>query len=157
MNKDDAFNAVQKYCITQDRCHSEVRNKLLQLKVYGQELEEIMADLISDGFLDEERYARSYVRGKHKMNSWGKMKIKQGLKIKKVSEYCIRKGLEEINDVEYQETLAKVLLKKIGYNRSIDLPYNEIQKLISFAMNKGYEYDVIRLVLDDIKAGHYGD
>ena len=155
MNKDDALSALQKYCIRQDRCHAEVRNKLLKLKVYGQDLEEIMADLITDGYLDEERYARSYVRGKHKMNRWGRVKIRQGLKLKKVSEYCIKKGFEELNDSEYQETLATVLFKKLGYKVPLELSYAEKQKLISFAINKGYEYEVIKMVLQDMEAGHY--
>ena len=59
---------MKKFCAYQERCHAEVRNKLLKLKIYGDDLEEIIAELIIEGFLSEDRYARAYVRGKFRMN-----------------------------------------------------------------------------------------
>ena len=146
MNKDDALNRLQRYCTAQDRCHSEVRNKLLKLKVYGHTLEEVMADLIRDGFLDEERFAKSYARGKHKINAWGKNKIHQHLKMKRVSDYCIRKGLQEIDDDDYRSTLAGLIRKRVGEDPNLD--YQEKQKLISYLLGKGYEYEVIKEALE---------
>ena len=87
-SKDIALIQMQQFCAYQDRCHSEVRSKLLKLHVYGDDLEEIMAELIQDNFLDELRYAKSFARGKFRMNHWGKHKIRNELQ--RVSLVCIK-------------------------------------------------------------------
>ena len=111
--KDVALQKMQRYCAFQERCHSEVRQKLLELSVYGDTLEEIIAELIADNYLNEERFARSYARGKFRTKAWGRNRIKQELKMRRVSEYCIRKGLEEIEEDDYLATLEKVIHKKL--------------------------------------------
>ena len=98
LSKADALKRMQRYCAYQDRCHSEVRTKLIELGVYGDTLEEIMAELVIERFLDEERFARSYVRGKFRLKKWGRVRIKRELKLRKISAYCQRKGLEEIEE-----------------------------------------------------------
>ena len=75
MTKEEALDKMQRYCGYQDRCHQEVRTKLLTLKIYGDLLEEIMSDLISEGYLNEERFARNYARGKYRIKGWGKIKL----------------------------------------------------------------------------------
>jgi len=111
-SKDDALEVLRKYCVYQDRCHSEVRTRLLKLKIYGDDLEDIIVDLIDDDFLNEERFAKAYVRGKYRMKSWGRYKIERALKEKRVSDYCIRKGMQEINEEEYLENLERLLRKR---------------------------------------------
>ena len=101
LTKAQVLDKLQKYCIYQDRCHTEVRTKLLQLQVYGDELEEVMSKLIEDGFLNEERYAIAYASGKFRINHWGKRKIMLGLKSKHISDYCIQKALQKIDQKEY--------------------------------------------------------
>ena len=107
----DILDQMRRYCVTQDRCHSEVRTKLLKKHVYGDDLEEILSQLVSEDFLNEERFARSYARGKFRMNKWGKFKIRMMLKQKQVSDYCIRKGLEdtEIAVVEVRQRRTDIL------------------------------------------------
>jgi len=136
----DALERAKKYCAYQERSHSEVRTKLLGMHVYGDDLEDIMATLIDEGFLNEERYARSYASGKFRLNKWGRVKIRLHLKQKGVSEYCIDKGLEEIREEEYIRCIDDLIARKV--NAPID--YAGKQKVYSHLMQKGYEIELIK-------------
>ncbi|MEL6923004.1 MAG: regulatory protein RecX [Bacteroidota bacterium] len=139
---EQALQKLQRYCAYQDRCHSEVRSKLIDLGVYGDRLEEIMAELITDNFLNEERFARSYVRGKFRMKQWGRNRIKQELKLRKISAYCIKKGLSEIEEEEYLQTLNKLLTKK---DKLLKEPnqFKRNSKLANYVIGKGYESKLV--------------
>ncbi len=146
---DIALQKLRKYCAYQERCHQEVRSKLIALKVYGDDLEEIIAELISENFLNEERFARTFARGKFRMKMWGRNKIKQHLKIKRVSAYCLKKAMEEIEEEEYIETLQSILRKKIDRHDNLK-PIIARDKAIQYAISRGFEtsivYDQIRLI-----------
>jgi regulatory protein len=148
----DYHTAVQKmqaFCAYQERCHSEVKTKLINLGVYGDTLEEIISELIQDNFLNEERFAKAYAHGKSNIKHWGKIRIKQELKLRKISDYCIRKALEEIHDDDYWSRLKEVIIKK---NKLIAEP-NDFQrnhKLFQYAMQKGYESELISAALREI-------
>jgi len=139
-SKDDALEVLKKYCVYQDRCHSEVRTRLLKLKIYGDDLEDIIVDLIQDDYLNEERFAKSFVRGKYRMKSWGRYKIERALKEKRVSEYCIRKGMEEILEEEYIENLERLLRKRVNIRPSTNESMLSME-LMKFAQSKGYFYE----------------
>ena len=151
LSKADALKRMQRYCAYQDRCHSEVRTKLIELGVYGDTLEEIMAELVIERFLDEERFARSYVRGKFRLKKWGRVRIKRELKLRKISAYCQRKGLEEIEEEEYQKTLREILQKKlVDYGRK----YNSFQagsKAAQYAQGRGYETALIWPIIKELQ------
>lgn len=104
---------MRSYCGYQERCHSEVRTKLLKLHVYGDDLESIIAELVRDDFLNEERYARSFARGKFRINHWGRNKIRLYLHRKDISDYCIRKGLSEIDEDEYTQYIEEQIAHKL--------------------------------------------
>ncbi|MEZ5041359.1 MAG: regulatory protein RecX [Saprospiraceae bacterium] len=142
ISKLDALKKLQRFCAYQDRCHSEVRSKLLDLGIYGDDLEEIMALLIGDNFLNEERFARSYARGKFNIKKWGRNRIRQELKIRKISAYCIKKAMEEIEEMDYLETLEKLLLKKSAQMAS-PFSFPDKQKLATYAIAKGYEPAIV--------------
>lgn len=145
---DEGLENMKKYCVEQDRCQSEVRSKLIDHQIYGERTEGIIADLISEGYIDEQRFADSYTRGKFRMNQWGKTKIKQGLKQKQISEYCIKRAFKEIDDEVYLETLSNLLKKKVS---SISgNAYQKKQKLIQYALSKGFESNIIELALENI-------
>lgn len=149
LSQEIAFEKLKKYCAYQDRCHSEVRTKLISIKIYGDDLEEIITELIKENFLNEERYARSYCRGKFRIKRWGKNKIKLNLYKKRVSEYCIRKGLEEIDEEEYIQTLEQLVDKTIlKYDDLSDVL--KIDKTIKYVMSRGYEppliYNYIKVI-----------
>lgn len=137
-----ALEQLRSYCAYQDRCHEEVRTRLLEYQVYGDDLEQIIAELIEERFLDEERFAKSYARGKFRIKKWGKLKIQRELKSKRISEYCIKKGMAEIDLEDYYTTLKELVQKKDGTLRETDY-YKRRQKLTEYAMRRGFEYDLI--------------
>jgi regulatory protein len=141
------LKAIEHYCAYQERCHSEVRNKLLELHFRGAELEEAIASLIDGNFLNEERFARSYTRGKFRIKQWGRRKIINELKKKKVSEFCIRKGLTEIDGTAYEETLKALMDKKVSELKGEKNIWIRKQKVQRYLLQKGYEPDLISELL----------
>ena len=142
---------LKKYCAYQDRCHQEVRNKILQYEIYGDDLEFIIAELIQEKFLDEERFARSYARGKFRMKKWGRNRIKMELQQREVSEYCIKKAMDEIEEEEYSEVLKEILLQNIKKNQSLGRVL-AVDKAIKYAVKRGYESQRIFKELDVINS-----
>jgi regulatory protein len=147
---DEALGKLQKYCAYQDRCHKEVRSKLLDLEVYGDDLEDIMASLIENDFLNEERFAQSFARGKFRIKKWGRIKIKIELKRKYISEYCLKKGLAEIDEAEYIKTIYELIEKKERTVKAKN-PYERKGKIASYLMRKGYESYLVWECLKDDK------
>lgn len=143
------LQAIKHFCAYQERCHSEVRSKLMELHFWGDELEEAISELISEGYLNEERFARSYSGGKFRILKWGRKKIIQQLKFKKVSDYCIRKGLEEIDPSLYYETLKTLAGQKLQELQKEKSERIRNQKTIRYLLQKGYENDLILDVLQN--------
>ena len=138
ISKKDALLKLQRYCAYQDRCHQEVRRKLRDLGIYGDDLEEIIVELIGENFLNEERYARSYARGKFRVKKWGRDRIRQELKKRNISAYCLRKGLEEIEESLYLDTLREVILKR-NTKTTAKTEFERGAKLGQYALSRGYE------------------
>lgn len=130
------------FCAYQERTQQQVRDKLYSYGLHRDEVEDVLADLITEGFVNEERFAISYAGGKFRMKKWGRLKIVQGLKMLKISDYCIRKGLQEIEEDDYVRTLATLLEKKKQTLSDSD-PFVVNQKLARYAIGKGYEPDVV--------------
>lgn len=149
LSKDDALDLMQKYCVYQDRCQSEIRTRLIEHGVYGDDLEEVIAELISDDFINEERFAKSYTRGKFKIKGWGRIKILKELKFRKISDYSIKKGMLEIDEDDYYEKLYRLLEKKLETLNESDI-WMLRKKLTSFGTQKGYEYDIIKEVVNSL-------
>lgn len=139
----DLLEQARSYCAYQERCHKEVRQKLLSLSFSGEDLEEAVSMLISEDFLNEERFARSYCRGKFKMNQWGRVKIKRQLKQKEVSEYCIRKGLEEIEESEYERVFHELFRKKWDSLAKEKNHWIKKRKTRDYLIAKGFETELI--------------
>lgn len=150
LSKEDALYHMQKICSVEDRCSSEIRTRLIEHGVYGEELEQVLAELIVDNFLNEERYAKAYVSGKFKIKKWGKIKIRQGLKFRKISDYSIKKGMTEIDYDDYLSTITNLLQKKNANLRAKD-KWDRLKKLTSYAQQKGYEYDIIKEAMGEIE------
>ncbi|MFT7121524.1 MAG: regulatory protein [Neolewinella sp.] len=136
---EDALAALQHFCAYQDRCHKEVRQKLKDLQYYGDLAEEVICALIQENFLDEERFARSFARGKFNMKRWGRMKITRELRMKEVSAYCIKKGLSEIEEDDYQQTIDDELLRRDRLERKGLHPFLRRKKLADYMFQRGYE------------------
>lgn len=148
-----ALDKLQKYCAYQDRCHKEVRTKLYELGIYGDDQGQIIVQLIAEDFLNEERFAKSYARGKFRMKKWGKMKIIRELKSRQISEYCIKKGLKEIDDEEYEKVLQILLEKKNDILREKNI-YVRRKKLFNYAYQKGYESFLIQNFVKTLTSGN---
>lgn len=147
---DEALFKLQAYCAYQERCHYEVRRKLIDLGIYGDDIDQITATLIEDNYLNEMRFAEAYAGGKFRIKKWGKYKIKRELKYKKVSEYCIKKAIKsEISDKDYYSTLVHVLEKK---DRLLKEPnhYKRKQKLAKYALTKGFESAFIWELINEL-------
>lgn len=148
LSKEDALLLMQKHCAYQDRCQSEIRTRLIEHSVYGDALEQIIAELISDDFINEERFAKAYVSGKFRIKKWGKMKIIKELKFRKISAYSINKAIRQIDYDEYLNTLDVLLQKKSQTLKAKD-KWERRRKLTAYATQKGYEYDVIKEVMEN--------
>ncbi|MBC6996080.1 regulatory protein RecX [Neolewinella lacunae] len=137
-----ALEALRTFCAYQDRCHQEARNKLYTLGYGGEAGEAVIADLISEKFLDEERYARNFARGKFRMKRWGRQKITQELRQREISPYCINKALQEISDEEYQQALEEELLRRNRKEKKGLHPYLRRRKLADYLFQRGYESEL---------------
>ena len=148
LTPNEALIRLQKYCAYQDRCHQEVRNKLFEYQVYGEDQDQVMLALIEEKFLDELRFAKSYVRGKYRLKKWGRVKIKQELKSRDITDYCIRKGLEEIEDDVYQDNLETLVEKKLS--SLTGTAFTQKQKTAAFVMRKGYTSEEMWPVIHEV-------
>lgn len=133
---------IAKYCAYQERCHQEVRNKLYDFGLEPVDVEEIIYELIQKDFLNEERFAKAYVRGKFIYKKWGRNRIIRELKMRKISNYCIKKGLKEINEDLYADTLKRILSRKVEGLKNIK-GHQKNYKAAQFAIGKGYESSLV--------------
>lgn len=138
-----AWQKIKHYCSYQERNHSEVRDKLYSFGLSTPQVEESISKLIEEDYLNEERYAQSFAGGKFRMKQWGKVKIRYELKLKKVSEYCIKKALAQIDEEDYQKTFEQLALEKRTSLRSEKNIFIKKQKIRNYLLQKGYEYEMV--------------
>lgn len=136
--KEEALQRLQRYCAYQDRCHQEVRDKLRDMKVPGDWQDEVILSLLEDNFLNEERFARSFARGKFRMKKWGRVRIRRELKQRGISDYCIKAAMSEIEEAAYEAQLWALLRKKQEELQEPD-SWKEGEKIGRYLLQKGYE------------------
>lgn len=149
MSLTTVLQQLRHYCAYQERCHSEVKYKCLELGLRGHDVDEAIAALIDDNFLNEERFARAFAGGKFRTRLWGRNKIVATLKQKQVSAYCIRKGLQEIDETDYQHTLQQLAGKKYASLEGTPLLKRRYRTL-QYLMQKGFERELITDALEEI-------
>ena len=145
-DKKTALIKAGNWCAYQERSQQEMRDKLFEWGLHHNEVEEVIADLITENFLNEERFAMAYVSGKFHIKKWGRLKIKHGLRKKRVPERIIQKALQSIDENEYIQVLTAIFEKK----QLIEKEKNKIkrcQKLQAYLQSRGYENDLIFLLL----------
>ena len=142
LTKEEAFQKLKHYCAYQERCHSEVKEKLYNLGIWKKDHDEIIATLIEDNYLNEERFAIAYAGGRFRIKKWGRTKIKYELKQKQVSDYCIKKALKKIDEEDYLKVLGKLAKEKYASLKN-DQPLIRKKKTITYLQQKGYEYELI--------------
>jgi regulatory protein len=141
-----ALAKAENYCAYQERSQQEVRDKLYEWGLWPDAIEQVISELIQGNFLNEERFAKAYAKGKFSQKAWGRAKIKQGLKQKRVPDVLIKKALLTIDADDYFTALTRLLDKKactISEKNELKRRY----KLQQYAMARGYEADLIAEVL----------
>jgi regulatory protein len=138
---------ISRYCEYQDRCQKEVRNKLFENGADRDEVGQIMTELIEQKLVDEERYARSFARGKFRIKNWGRRKIVYELKQNQISDYCIKRGLSEIDEEEYLATLERLTEKKMPDILKDRNVFTRRAKLQRYLTQKGFENELVAEML----------
>ena len=138
----EATERIQSFCAIQDRCQWEVKRKMKEWEISDKIIENILTDLILDKFVDEQRFSESFCRGKFRIKRWGKIKIKNELKIKKISKNCIDKGLLQIKNKEYMEVLKYLYIKKRNSLKDTN-QFIRKGKIAKHLQQKGFESNMI--------------
>ena len=133
----------------QDRCHQEVEEKLKALDMYEDAKNHIIIKLLEDDFLNEERFARSYARGKFRIKKYGRVRITRELKSRAISVYNLKAGLSEIDEEEYINTLRDLAQHKLNITKESNV-YKKRQKIYQHLAYKGYETELIYEVIHDL-------
>ena len=141
-SREQAKIKAESYCAYQERSQFEIRNKLYEWGLHQRDVEEIISELIELNFLNEERFALAYSLGTFRIKGWGKIKIRQGLKLKRIPDKLIIKSLKSIEYDDYLMMLKKILQKKSNTISEKD-PFKKRYLLTRFASSKGYESDLI--------------
>ena len=130
------------YCSYQERCHKEVQEKLRTFNVIPDGVNQIISNLISENFLNENRFSKSYVRGKFNIKHWGKIRIVNELKKRNISKYNINQGLKEIDELDYQNKFEEIFNKKLSSLEGLTL-ITKKKKILSYLMYRGWESSLI--------------
>ena len=141
----EAARKIRSFCAYQERCHEEVKQKLYSYGIYGEDIDLIIVGLIEENYLNEERFARLFAGGKFRMKGWGRVKIKQELKLKKVGDYIIKRAMTEIDEAAYWDALEKQATKK--WDSLKGRAQEKVVKTTRFLMQRGFELPLIQEVL----------
>ena len=144
MTSTEILTKIERYCAYQDRCSQEVVTKLRSWQIEEQEQRQVLQILKNDGFLDDERYVQSFIRGKINTKQWGVQKIRLGLLQKGISKDLIDKYIEDINPQQYTDNIQTVLRKWTQSHGPIT--QENITKLYRHLLSKGYTYEEIKRV-----------
>ncbi|MDR2207230.1 MAG: RecX family transcriptional regulator [Flavobacteriaceae bacterium] len=137
------------YCVYQDRCHFEVEQKMREFTLIPEAKDQILLYLIKENYLNEERFTRSYIRGKFYIKNWGRNKIKIRLKQKGISEKLMLKCFDEIDENDYKNTISnlyKTYFSKLKYLKD----YQKKIKTTRYLMSRGFEFDTIENLMSEV-------
>lgn len=143
ISPNEAYRKISSWCAYQERSHKEVRNKLYELNLHKDIIEELIFRLMTENFLNEERFARSYAGGKFRIKKWGRRKIEEGLKEKGISSNCVKIAFAEIDEEDYLKQLDELATKRLKEMEKEKDPYVKSQKIASYLIRKGYETDLV--------------
>lgn len=143
----EAREKIRAFCAYRERSQYEVKERLYEYGLYTDAVNEEISDLIQENFLNEERFARAFVRGKFSIKKWGRVKIKQALYPHQLSDYILKKAFSEINEEDYRQTLEQLIEKKA---KTVKLK-NEFKrngKIAQYVISRGFEpslvWDIIK-------------
>lgn len=148
----DIKTAIYRFCNYQERSQQEVKDRLYELGAYASQANELLTELIETGLLNEERFAKAFVRGKFNLKRWGRVKIIQQLKAHRISEYLMKKALKEIDANAYFATALRLTEKKWEALRTDTNLLSRKSKVFRYMLGKGYESSVISEVWKEINS-----
>ena len=146
LTKEQALQKLRHYCRYQERCCSEVKNKLFELGMNKSLHDEMIDELIDENYLNEERFAIAFAIGRFKMKQWGRKKIFYELKVKKLSNEAIQKGLEQINEKDYVKVLEKLAKEKYASLKHEQYLVRK-KKTMDYLIQKGFEFDLVNSLI----------
>jgi regulatory protein len=149
---EQALQKIKQYCTYQERCHKEVKEKLYSYGLHKSDTEKIVADLIENDFLNEERFAIQFAGGKFRMKQWGRKKIQYELQQKGVNTYSTKVALKELDQSDYSDTLHKLASVK-WESLATEHPLTRQAKTQSYLMQKGFEPDLISKAIKELRSG----
>lgn len=138
----DTLERAKHYCAYQERCQKDVRDRLRIWGISSTDAESTIADLITSGFVDEERFARIYAGGKFRQKKWGRIKITMELKKRHLTDYCINAGLSEIEEEDYVRVLESIIETRRESNTSKD-KFVKNKQIATYCIRKGYEAELV--------------
>jgi regulatory protein len=141
-----ALDKIKRWCAYQERSHYETRSKLFDYGLNSSDVDQALAVLVTENFLNEERFAETFARGKFRIKHWGRNKIKAELKFKKVSDYSINKALKQIDENEYLKVAEKLVSRKLRETKE-KVPYKKNYKVLQYAVSRGFEMDIVADIL----------
>jgi regulatory protein len=139
---EEAKRALERYCVYQDRCHKEAISKLYDCNMIPETHDIIIVHLIEHDFLNEERFSKSFARGKFRIKKWGKVRIVRELKFRNISAYNVKTALKEIEESDYFNTFNTLALKKFDSITESN-PYKKKKKLADYLLYRGWESDLV--------------
>jgi regulatory protein len=146
LSLEEALQKARHYCGYQFRCHQEVKDKLYSFGLRRQDVEEALATLVEEDYLNEERFAVQFAGGHFRLKQWGKVKIRYELKQRQISDYCIKKALAAIEEEDYLKTLDRLATAKWETLKG-ETDFARRGKLQEYLVRKGYEQDRIAQVI----------
>jgi regulatory protein len=150
LSPEQALQKARHYCGYQERCHTEVQEKLYSFGLRKPQVEAAIATLIEENYLNEERFAVQFAGGHFRLKHWGKVRIRYQLKQKQVSDYCIKVALAGIDEEDYRQTLTRLAAKKWEELAKETNPLIRKRKWHEYLLQKGYESDRIAAVLPEM-------
>jgi regulatory protein len=149
LTKEQVLQKLRHYCGYQERCISEVRNKLYDLNISEKEHDEIISILIKENCLEEERFAIAYAGGKFRIKQWGRIKIKHALRQRQINENYIKEALKQIDEKEYRMALKESAKEKYTSLKNEQYLIRK-KKTMDYLIQKGYEPELVNSVVNTI-------
>ena len=148
----EAKQKMERYCIYQDRCHKEVISKLKEMRMIPEAIDSIMAHLINENYLNEERFAQSFARGKFNNKKWGKKRIVNELKLREISKFNIQTALKEIDEKDYYKTLDELAKKRLTQITETNV-FKKRKKLADYLLYRGWESQLVYEKVMELTSG----
>jgi regulatory protein len=150
----EATKKLERYCAYRERCHKEVVSKLKEMRMIPEAIDQIMAHLILENYLNEERFAKSFARGKFTIKKWGRNRIINELKMRNISNYIIQAALQEINEEDYQRTLETLAKKRVNQLAGKSLQEKR-RKLADYLLYRGWENHLVYNKIENLLKEHH--